>query len=83
MQEKLIGLRKTTNTTQETLAKIIGISPKTYGFKETGKSEFTINEMFRIAQYFDKKVDEIFLPYSLQNGVKEDCEKKNRRKYGY
>ena len=50
MQEKLIGLRKTTNTTQETLAKIIGISPKTYGFKETGKSEFTINEMFRIAQ---------------------------------
>ena len=72
MQEKLIGLRKTTNTKQETLAKLLGISIKTYGFKETGKSEFTINEMFKIAKYFNKKVDEIFLPYILQNGVKNN-----------
>lgn len=70
MQDNLIILRKKTQTTQKTLADLLDITVKTYGFKETGKSEFTINEMFKIAEYFDKKVDEIFLPYILQNGVK-------------
>ena len=74
MQEKLIGLRKTANIKQQTLANLLGISIKTYGFKETGKSEFTINEMFKIAKFFNKKVDEIFLPYILHNGVKKEKE---------
>lgn len=69
MQEKLILLRKNTNTPQHELADLLNISVKTYGYKENGKSEFTNNEMFKIARYFNKKVDEIFLPTILHNGV--------------
>lgn len=69
MQERLIILRKKKNVTQRQLADLLGISVKAYGFKELGKTEFTMNEMFLIAKYFSKNIDEIFLPSLLQNGV--------------
>lgn len=70
MQEKLILLRKTSGVTQDTLAKLLDINPKTYSAKELGKTEFSMNEMFKIAKYFDKQIEDIFLPRILQNGVK-------------
>lgn len=74
MQEKLLLLRKETNTTQQELADLLHISVKTYGYKETGKSEFSMNEMFALSKYFKKTVEEIFLPRILQNGVKKNFE---------
>ena len=71
MQLKLIGLRTETKTTQHDLAELIGVTELSYRNKELGRTEFKINEMFKIAQYFNKKVDDIFLPYVLQNGVKK------------
>lgn len=68
MQEKLLLLRKKNNITQETLAKLIGITAKQYGNKERGMVKFDGDEMFKIADYFKLKVDDIFLPTTHQNG---------------
>lgn len=70
MQTKLIILRKETKATQEDLAIILGISPQAYRNKELGKTEFKINEMYKLAQYFNKTIDDVFVPCILQNGVK-------------
>lgn len=68
MQSKLIILRKEKNINQEILANLLGISLKQYGFKENGKSKFDGDEMFKIADYFGMKVEDIFLPTYHQNG---------------
>lgn len=70
MQEKLIMLRKKNGIKQQELAELLDINVKTYNFKEIGRSEFTMNEMFKISIFFSKPVDEIFLPTILQNGVR-------------
>ena len=70
MQSKLIILRKETGVRQAELAKMLEISEKSYSFKELGKTEFKASEMFKIAQYFNKKIDDIFIPCIVQNGVK-------------
>lgn len=69
MQEKLLIIRKKNKVSQEKLAEILNISVKTYAFKETGKTEFTMSEMFKIADYFNMEINEIFIPTILQNGV--------------
>ena len=72
MQEKLIILRKQNNVTQQTLADLIGITVKQFSFKENGKSIFDGDEMFKIAQFFKLKIEDIFLPSTHQNGdIKE------------
>lgn len=75
MQEKLLLLRKKKNVSQNKIAELLGISTKTYSFKETGKTEFTMNEMFQIADYFNENIENIFLPSILQNGVNHKKEK--------
>lgn len=74
MQDKLILIRKKTGTSQEKMAKLLGINPKTYSYKELGKNEFSMNEMFKIAKYFNMHIEDIFLPSLLQNGVKNKKE---------
>lgn len=68
MQEKLIILRKKNKINQETLARLIDITPKQYGMKERGDAIFNGDEMFLIANYFGMKVDDIFLPSNHQIG---------------
>ncbi len=68
MQEKLIILRKKNKINQETLAKLINVTPKQYGLKERGDAIFNGDEMFLIAEYFGMKIDDIFLPSNHQNG---------------
>jgi len=62
MQNNLILLRKNNNVTQKKIANLIGISEVQYGKKEKGIAEFTQDEMFIIANFFEKTVDDIFLP---------------------
>lgn len=62
MQDNLILLRKNNYITQKKLANLLGISEVQYGKKEKGIAEFTQDEMFLIAGYFELKVDDIFLP---------------------
>lgn len=77
MQSKLLLLRKDNRVTQTDLANVLGITTKQYGAKELGKVKFNGDEMFKIAEYFNMKVDDIFLPTTHQNGElsKENNEK--------
>lgn len=68
MQEKLILLRQEHNTKQTELASVLGITAKQYRKKELGQTKFNGDEMFIIANYYNKKIDEIFLPTTHQNG---------------
>lgn len=73
LQWKLIKLRKERKVTQKDLANFIGISESSYINKETGKFQFKQNEMFMISNYFNKAVDEIFLPtkFTVRKGITE------------
>lgn len=63
LQLILYDLRKNRKKmTQEQMAKYLNVTPKTYRSKELGDTEFTLDEMFKIAKLFNKKVDDIFLP---------------------
>jgi len=68
MQLFLYKLRKQHKLTQMEVASILKISSNTYGAKERGEYEFTQDEMFILADYFCKKIDDIFLPRCYQNG---------------
>ncbi len=72
MQSKLIILRKQRKISQETIANLLGISMKQYSYKENGKAKFDGDEMFQIADYFNLRVDDIFLPSYHQNGELSD-----------
>lgn len=68
MQSKLLLLRKEFKITQQDLANILGITTKQFSAKELGKVKFNGDEMFKIADYFNMKIDDIFLPTTHQNG---------------
>lgn len=68
MQSKLIILRKQKGTTQKELAELIGVSVKQYGLKENGETKFNGDEMFKIAEFYNMKIEDIFLPTYHQNG---------------
>ena len=68
MQRNLLVLRETEGYTRSQLAKLLGISLKTYSQKERGISEFTQDEMFTLSCFFGKNIDQIFLPRGNQNG---------------
>ena len=80
MQDKLIILRKTENINQKTLADLIGITQKQYSCKENGKTKFNGDEMFKIANFFGKKIEDIFLPSYHQNGDKKTTKEPKKEK---
>lgn len=71
MQIVLYDLRKNhKKMTQQQIADYLGIAVQTYRLKEKGEFEFTQDEMFIIAELFNKGIDEIFLPRKHRNGNK-------------
>lgn len=71
MQLVLYDLRKNKKKmTQAEMANYLGISTKTYRSKELGNSEFTMDEMFKIAKLFNMRIDDIFLPREYHIGTK-------------
>lgn len=62
MQWNLIKYRKIKGKSQKEMAKYLDISEDSYGKKERGQHQFTQNEMFAIAELFNKSLDDIFLP---------------------
>lgn len=67
MQWNLIKLRKMEGLYQSDMAKFLKISEDTYGKKERGQYPFTQHEMFAIAELFNKRLDDIFLPRDFGN----------------
>ena len=72
-QEKLASIRRSQNISQREIAKLIGVATETYNNKELGKTQFKASEMFIIADFFDARIDDIFLPpYFMNHEVKEE-----------
>ena len=62
MQQKLFIERKLERKmTQKDMADLLGISVMTYQRKESGEYPFNQDEMFKIAEYFDVKIDDLFV----------------------
>lgn len=74
-QWNLIRLRGERGMYQRDVAEHLGITNETYGMKERGQLQFSMNEMFMISRLFETSMDEIFLPRNFGNTevVEEDC----------
>lgn len=69
---KLRGMRITKGYTQEKLAKMIGISAKTYNRKELGVIDFNLQEITTIVELFGlnlNEVNEIFFDNKITNRI--------------
>lgn len=61
MKNILQELRKNRKLTQEQLAEIIGVSRQTINAIEKDKFDPSLPTAFRMAQLFEKKIEDIFL----------------------
>lgn len=64
MQEKLLVLRKKMGISQRELASYLGISLKSYSMKERGERQFTLDEMFKLRDFFGLGIEDIFMSRS-------------------
>ncbi len=74
MQENLILLKEKHNLTNTEMANLLGITAVQYRKKEKGEVQFKLNEMVKLAEYFGKTMDEIFLPTKHQIGALKEEE---------
>lgn len=72
MQWNLIKLRKEHKLTQEKMAKISKLSVVSYGKKERGDIQFSLEEMFLISKHFKLPMEVIFLPRSCTDSEVKD-----------
>lgn len=70
MQTNLIILLKEKNLTQHWLADLLGISDKQIGEKIKGNVPFKSDEMFKVSNYFNLPIEDIFLPRMYENSTK-------------
>lgn len=68
---KLKGLRVEKGYIQEDIAKLIGMSLTSYQRKESGATQFTANELIRIAEVLKIDISEIFFTYEVPKRDKE------------
>ncbi len=61
MKNNLEELRKKRGTTQEELAEILKVSRQTISSLENGRYNPSIILAFKIAKYFNKKIEDIFI----------------------
>lgn len=61
MKNNLEELRKQRGTTQEELAEILKVSRQTISSLENGRYNPSIILAFKIAKYFNKKIEDIFI----------------------
>ena len=68
MKNKLEQLRKELGVTQEELADVLEVSRQTIGSLENGRYNPSIILAFKIARYFGKSIEEIFIYEEWSNG---------------
>lgn len=61
MKNNLEMLRRQRGIRQEELADVLGVSRQTIGSLENGRYNPSIMLAFRIARYFDLKIEDIFI----------------------
>ncbi|MCE1254501.1 MAG: helix-turn-helix transcriptional regulator [Anaerolineae bacterium] len=67
MKNRIHVLRAEWNWSQAELAEKAGVSRQTINAVETGKYEPSLSLAFKIAQIFEKKIEEIFSPEEYIN----------------
>lgn len=71
MENKVEELRKNLGMSQEAFAKAIKVSRQTVSSIETGKYNPSLDLAFEIADFFGKKIDEIFIYERSKKDEKE------------
>ena len=66
MYEKLKEERELQHYTMEDMARVIDKSVANYSMKENGKVKFSVCEALMIADFLNKKVEELFKRSDLQ-----------------
>lgn len=61
MQNKIEEIRNKKGITQEEFAREMGVSRQTISSLENGRYNPSINLAFKIAKYFNKKIEDIFI----------------------
>lgn len=61
MENRVEEFRKNMGLNQEEFAKKIGVSRQTISSIETGKYNPSLDLAFKLADFFDKKIEEIFI----------------------
>lgn len=61
MKTKIQELRKKNKVTQEELAAALGVTRQTIISLENGKYNASLQLAFKIARFFDRNIEEIFL----------------------
>lgn len=61
MKNRLEELRKERGIKQEDLARTLEVSRQTIGSLENGRYNPSIQLAFKIAQYFDRSIEDIFI----------------------
>lgn len=61
MKNRLEAIRKQQNMTQEELASVLEVSRQTIGSLEKGKYNPSILLAFKIARYFNLRIEDIFI----------------------
>ncbi|MCT1575657.1 helix-turn-helix domain-containing protein [Oceanobacillus kimchii] len=73
MQWNLIRFRKELKLSQKDMSKLLNMSEAAYSYRERGERQFQMDEMFFLGEFFNKSIEEIFLPRNFGNseiGVK-------------
>ncbi len=73
MYEKLRRLREERNLTQEEMAKLLGhVDKSSYSLKERGLRKFSVNEAYKIAEFFEMSIESIFFDHEVVNTTNGD-----------
>lgn len=71
---ELIKLRKMNNISQKEMSEKLGIGATTYAQKENGYTDFKLDEIYIIARFFNKNIEDIFLPTNIRLSNIEEAE---------
>lgn len=71
VNRKLKSLRAKYGDTQTDLAEFLGIRVSTFNFKENGRTDFTLDEAYKIAKKYKKTIEEIFFTQDDVNTTTE------------
>lgn len=66
MNNRIKELRKENNITQDELGAVVGVTRQTVISLENGKYNASLQLAFRIAKYFGKQIEEVFLFEEVQ-----------------
>ncbi|ARD47604.1 helix-turn-helix transcriptional regulator [Sporosarcina sp. P33] len=60
MHFKLYVKRRESRVKQKEIASVLNINHATYSLKENGKSDFTLKEAMKLAEYFSCTLNDLF-----------------------